>query len=134
MAGIDNGQIIKIAKAGDAGPRGAEPGDLYVQIAVAPHPLFERRTHDLAIKKEISLIDLLLNKKIDVVSVGGDSYSFELPPDVAASEEVRILGAGMTKLGSRTRGDLYVKLIIKKPKRLSVEAKKLLEDLKRELE
>ncbi len=134
MAGIESGQIVKIARAGDAGPRGAEAGDLYLHVAVAPHKAFERRGNDLILKKEVLIIDILLNKKIDVVSVGGDTYSFDLPTDVAVSEPVRIPSAGMPRLNHRTRGDLYVQLIIKKPKRLSPEAKKLLEELRKELE
>lgn len=134
MPGVDNGQIIKVAKAGDSGQHGAEAGDLYAQIAIAPHPLFKREGNDLVTKKEIQLVDLLLNKKIDVAGIGGDRYAFEMPTDAAISEPVRIPGAGMPRLNSRARGDLYIKLIIQKPKKLSTEAKKLLEDLRTELE
>ena len=133
MAGIESGQIVKIGKAGDAGPRGAESGDLYLHVTVSPHRVFERRNNDLVMKKEVPLVDILLNRKIDVVSIGGDTYSFDLPPDVAISEPVRIPSAGMPRLGHRMRGDLYVQLVVKKPKRLSPEAKRLLEELKKEL-
>lgn len=134
MPGIDSGQIIKMAKAGDSGEHSAEAGDLYVQITVEPHPLFKREQSDLIMKKEVQLIDLLLNKKIEVMGIGGDQYAFEIPTDVAISEPVRIPGAGMPRLNSRARGDLYIKLIIQKPKKLSAQTKKLLEDLRKELE
>ena len=79
-------------------------------------------------------MDILLNRKIDVESIGGDTYSFDLPADVILSEPIRIPSAGMPRLGARTRGDLYVELVVRKPKRLSPEAKRLLEDLRAELE
>ncbi len=134
IAGIESGQIVKIGRAGDAGARGAESGDLYLHVTVAPHKAFERRGNDLILRKEVPIIDILLNKKIDVSSIGGDTYSFDLPTDVAISEPIRIPSAGMPRLNHRTRGDLYVQLVIKKPKRLSPEVKKLLEELRKELE
>lgn len=134
MQGIENNQIIKVGKAGDRGPRGAEAGDLYIHMRIAAHPIFERRGNDLIIKKEVSLLDLLINKKIEALGIGGECYSLDLPHDVAASEAVRIPNGGMPRLGSRARGDLFVQLIIKRPKKLSVRAKQLLEDLKKETE
>ena len=134
MAGIEDGQIIKISGAGDKGARGAAAGDCYVRIQVEKNKLFERRGADLITKKEISALDILMSKKLDVTSIGRDTYSFDIPESTPISDAIRIAGAGMPRLGSKSRGDLYVKLVIVKPKKLSVRAKGLLEDLKRELE
>lgn len=134
MAGIEDGQIIKISGAGDKGARGAAAGDAYVRITVEKSKAFERRGADLIVKKEVPAIDIITSKKLDVTSIGGDTYSFEIPEATPISDAVRIAGAGMSRLGSKSRGDLYVKLIITKPKKLSAKAKGLLEDLKRELE
>jgi len=134
MPGIENGQIIKVTKAGERGPRGAEAGDLYVHLRIAAHPTFERRNNDLITKKEVSLLDLLLNKKIEVLGIGGERYAFDLAQEIAASEAVRIPMGGMPRLGSRARGDLFVQLIIKRPKKITTRAKQLLEDLKKETE
>ncbi len=134
MAGIEDGQIIKISGAGDKGARGAAAGDAYVRIGVEKNKTFERRGADLITKKEVSAIDILMSKKLDITSIGNDTYSFDIPESAPISDAIRIAGAGMPRLGSRTRGDLYVKLIIVKPKKISTKAKGLLEDLKRELE
>ena len=134
MAGIEDGQIIKISGAGDKGARGAATGDAYVRVAVAKHGIFERRGADLIVKKEVSAIDIVMSKKIDIVSIGKEAYSFDIPDNVPISEAIRIAGAGMPRLGARTRGDLYVKLVITKTKKISAKAKGLLEDLKRELD
>ncbi len=134
MAGIEDGQIIKISGAGDKGARGAAAGDAYVRIGVEKNKAFERRGADLITKKEVSAIDILMSKKLDITSIGNDAYSFDIPESTPISDAIRIAGAGMPRLGSKSRGDLYVKLIIVKPKKLSTKAKGLLEDLKKELE
>ncbi len=133
MAGIETGQIVKITKAGDKGPRNAEAGDLYVKVTVTPHKNFDREHSDLFTKKEVSIIDLISSKKLEVDGLSGEKYSFDLPPEIEFSEPVRIQSAGMPHLNARGRGDLYVYIIALKPKRISAEAKRLLEELKREL-
>lgn len=59
LAGIDDGQLIKVKGMGEAGERGAESGDLYVRVRVARHPLFERRGNDLIVRRELNVLDLL---------------------------------------------------------------------------
>ena len=132
--GIESGQIIKVTKAGDVGLRGAAAGDLYVRIKIAPHPIFERKGDNLLAKKEINLIDILLEKKIEIKTIGSNTLFVEIPSGANLNEEFRIPGEGMPRLGSYGRGDLYVKFIIKQPSRLSKEAKDLLEKLKKELD
>ncbi|MEK9183838.1 MAG: DnaJ C-terminal domain-containing protein [Patescibacteria group bacterium] len=131
--GIEDGQIIKISKAGDAGLRSASAGDLYARIKVAIHPVFERIDSNLLTKKEINIIDVLLGKKVEIKTIGGNILSIEIPSNLNLNEELRISGEGMPRLGSSGRGDLYVKFIIKQPQKLSGKAKKILEDLDREL-
>ncbi len=134
MAGIEDGQIIKITGAGDKGARGAAAGDAYVRVQVEKSKLFERRGADLITRKEITATDLLLGNKIEVVGIGGTMFTAEIPDATPISDAIRIPAAGMPRLGSKSRGDLYIKLVIVKPKKLSAKAKGLLEDLKKELE
>ena len=131
--GVENGQIIKIVNGGDAGARGGAKGDLYVQIKIKPHSLFERRGPDLYLQKEISLLDVLLDKKIAAQTIGGNILSFHLPNNVNLVDQIRIPGEGMPRFNASGRGDLYVKLVIKQPKKLSAKTKKLLEELGKEL-
>lgn len=133
LPGIADSQIIKIAGVGEAGERGAGEGDLYVRIKVRPHPVFERRGDDLWVKKEINIVDAFLGKKIVVPSLSGGEINIELPAGFNLKENFRVPGEGMSKLGSRSRGDLVVILDIKIPKKLSAKAKKILEDLEKEL-
>lgn len=139
--GVQDGQLIKIKSAGEAGERGTEEGDLYVIIKIKTHPVFERRGDDLLVKKEVSLIDLLLGKKIEIPTISGNRLKIEVPADFDLKQDLRIPGEGMLHFpstssgqGGYDRGDLIIKLTVKTPKKLSEKAKRILEELDRELD
>ena len=131
--GLEDGQIIKVSKAGDAGFRGAAIGDLYVRVKVKLHTIFEKKGADLFVKKEINILDVLLGKKIEIKTISGNALALNIPPDFNLTDNLRVVGEGMPKLSSAGRGDLYVKFIIKQPARLSKKAKELIEKLGEEL-
>jgi molecular chaperone DnaJ len=132
LPGIEDGQLIKIKNAGEAGERGTAAGDLYVRIKVRLHSVFARRGADLIVRNELNVFDLLLGKKIDVPTISGGKISVEIPAHFNLKDNLRIGGEGMPRFGSYGRGDLLVNFIIKAPKRLSGKAKKILEDLENE--
>jgi len=132
-SGIQNDQIIKVALAGEAGERGAKAGDLYVRIKIKPHKIFERKGDDLVIRKEVNLVDILLGKKIEVPTISGSNLKIEVPADFDIKNDLKIAGEGMPHFGSFGKGSLIVELKIKTPKHLSSKAKKILEDLEKEL-
>ena len=135
LPGVEDNQLIKISGAGEAGERGAAPGDLYARIKVKPHPLFERSGANLIVKKELKVIDLLLGKKIEIPIISGGAIHVEIPAHFNLRENLRIPGEGMphfgtsTRLSAGSRGDLLVSFIIKAPKKLSGKNRKILEDL-----
>lgn len=131
--GISDGQIIKIKGAGEAGEKGTAEGDLYVIIKIKPHSVFQRRGDDLLIKKEANIIDLLLEKKIEIPTISGNRLKTEIPAGFDLKNNLKISGEGMPRFGSYGRGDLIVELTIKTPKKLSAKAKKILEDLEKEI-
>ena len=133
LPGVQNGQIIKIKGAGEAGERGAEEGDLYIQIRVALHSVFARRGDDLVVKKDIELISLLLGKKLEIPTITNNKISIEIPAHFNLKEELRIRGEGMPHFGNIGRGDLLINFTIRAPKKLNSKAKQLLEDLEKEL-
>jgi len=133
IPGIEDGQIIKVPGGGQAGERGAGTGDLYVRVKITPHKVFSRRGADLLVKKEITILDALLSKKIEIPTIGGNKIFIEIPPGFNLKERAKIPGEGMTKLGGHGRGDLYVEWDVHTPKKMSSKAKKILDDLKREL-
>lgn len=131
--GIQHGQLIKLSRAGEKGERGAEAGDLYVKVEIKPHLVFKRAGDDLIVKKEINLVDVLLDKKIGLTAIDGNHLEVEIPKGFNLKDKILIVGAGMPRLGAYGKGDLLVELEIKTPKKLNPKAKKLLEELEKEL-
>jgi len=132
LPGIQDGQIIKVAGAGEAGERGSV-GDLYVRVKVKPHMTFERHGDDLVVKKELRALDLLLGKKIEVPTLAGGAVRVEIPVHFNLKDHLRIAGEGMPRMGGSGRGDLLVDFTVKAPKKPGAKAQKLLEELEGEL-
>lgn len=133
LAGVMDGQLIKITGAGEAGEQSAPAGDLYVQVRVLPHKIFARKENDLYIKKQVTLVDVLLGKKIDLPTISGKTYSVEIPTGFNLSEKLKVSGQGMPRFNSYGHGDMYVELDVRTPKKVSSKARKLLEDLDGEI-
>jgi molecular chaperone DnaJ len=133
-SGISDNQIIKIKSAGEAGERGLAEGDLFVRIKIKPHSIFERQGDNLVVKKEVNLIDLLLGRRIEVPTISGSKLKIEIPHNFDLKNNLRIPGEGMPHFGTGQRGDLFLEIKIKTPKKLSAQAKKILEDLEKEIE
>ena len=138
LPGINDGQIIKIKSAGEAGERGAEEGDLFVRVKVRPHNIFRREGDNLIIKKEIKLVDLLFNLaedgKIEVPAMSGKKIKVDIPKDFDLAQLLKIQGEGMPHFNKSGRGDLLIEFKIKTPKKISSKAKNLLDDLGKEIE
>lgn len=134
--GVEDGQVIKIPGMGEAGELASGTGDLYVVVRVKPHTHFERHKEDLITEKEIKVTEALLGKEIEMVDIDGEKYKIFIPTGFNLNEPLRVPGRGMPKFGifgSSSRGNLHVRLNAKLPKSLSHKAKKLLEDLDKEL-
>lgn len=136
--GINDGQIIKIKGAGEAGEHGAEDGDLFVRIKVKPHHIFKREGDDLIIKKEIGLIKLLLilaeDGTMEVPLISGKKIKVDIPKDFDLVQPLRVLGEGMPHFNRPGRGDLLIEFKIKTPSKMNPKIKKLLDDLRNEIE
>ncbi|RMD88158.1 MAG: molecular chaperone DnaJ [Candidatus Dadabacteria bacterium] len=128
-AGIEHGQRLKLRGEGDSGEHGGPPGDLYVQIKIKPHPIFERNGADVICEVPISYPVAVLGGKILVPTLDGE-VNLKIPPGTPSGKVFRLRGKGVTVLGSSARGDQHVKVSIVVPKRISEEERKLLEKLK----
>ena len=135
--GVENGQIIQVKSAGEAGERGGKTGDLYIIVKVKPHSVFERRGKDLFITKDVRVTDALLGKKIKITDIGENLFDVMIPPGFNFKDKLRVEERGMPifspGMGKTKRGDLYITFNLEVPKKISKEAKRLLEDLDREL-
>ena len=133
LAGVADGQLIKITGAGETGERSAPAGDLYVSVRVAPDKVFRRDGPSLLIKREVTMTDILRGKPIEITLISGERLSVEIPNNFSLSERIRVAGKGMPQFGGRGYGDLYIELDVRTPKKVSSKAKKLLEDLDNEI-
>lgn len=128
-AGIRDGEMIRMTGMGEAIPRGT-PGDLYIKINVAPHPVFKREGNDLTMNLNLKLSDALLGTKYPIQTLDGE-IEITIPEGVTINEILRVRGKGVP-VGRGKRGDLLVKLNIKLPHKLSRKARELVEKLKEE--
>ncbi len=129
--GVEDGSQLRLPGEGEAG--GGGPGDLYVIVHIKKHPKFKRRGLDLYTVKEITFPEAALGAKIDVETLDGKVEKLKIPEGTQTGEIFKIRGQGMPGLHGRGHGDLYVEIQVKTPKKLSRKVKKLLEELKNEL-
>jgi len=132
--GIEDGQIIKITGAGEAGEKGAGEGDLYVRVNVKPHRVFFRKRDDLVVRKRVNILDILLGKEILVPLIERGNLAVGVPGGGDLKSALVVLGKGMPRRDGKGRGDLVVELEVKMPKKLSAKAKEALEKLREEKE
>ncbi len=132
-SGVENGQMIRIIGGGEDGERGARSGDLFVEVMVKPHSIFERQRENLIYQKEISIIQSLLGKEIEIPTLSKGKIEVKLPIGVEHHQILKIKGKGLPRFNGIGKGDLLLRIKIKFPKKLSSKAKKLLEELEKEL-
>jgi molecular chaperone DnaJ len=113
-AGVDNGSRVRVAGKGSAGTAGAPPGDLFIRIKVRPHPLLERRGHDLYMDLPVTVGEAVLGASIEVPTLDG-AVRVKVPASSQASRQLRVRGRGAPHLRGKERGDLYLKLVVHVP-------------------
>jgi molecular chaperone DnaJ len=125
-AGVDNGDRIRLAGEGEAGPPGTQPGDLYVDVRVRPHPIFERDGDDLHCEVPIRLAQAALGDSVRVPTLGGDE-EIRVPSETQTGKVFRLRDRGVRSVRSRKPGDLYCKVVVETPVNLTAEQRDLLE-------
>ncbi len=130
-AGVSTGTTLRITGAGDAGERGAAPGDLYVHVTVKDDPRFERKEDDLIYDARLSYPKVSLGCEIEVPTLNSDKYRLKVPPGTANGTLLRVREKGMPRMQGRGYGDLFVRIAVDIPKHLDEHQRKLLEDLEK---
>lgn len=128
-AGIQNGEQVRLTGAGEAIQNG-KAGDLYVRMHVAPHKVFKREGHNLVMNLNVKLTDAILGAEYPVQTLDGE-IKLKIPKGVSSGEVLRVREKGVP-IDSKRRGDLFIKLEVKTPAKLSRKAEKLIEDLRAE--
>ena len=125
-AGVDVGDRIRLAGEGEAGPTGAPPGDLYVEVRVRPHAIFERDGDDLHCEVPIRISQAALGDAIRVPTLGG-AAELRIPAETQTGKVFRLREKGVKSVRSRQPGDLYCKVVVETPVNLTGEQRELLE-------
>ena len=129
--GIPSGKKLRLAGKGMEGRNGGPPGDLYLQISVREHSIFTREADDLVVEKEIAFSEAVLGTTIEVPTLEGVK-KVKVPSGTQTHTKLRLKGLGLPHFQEEGRGDEFVKVIVKVPKRVSEKSKKLIEELARE--
>ncbi|BAK66284.1 chaperone protein DnaJ [Sphingobium sp. SYK-6] len=129
-AGVDEGTRIRLSGQGEAGPRGAPAGDLYIFLHVKRHPIFEREGTNLFCRVPISFTMAALGGAITVPGLDGVEHEVRIPAGIQSGKQLRQRGAGMPVLNGRGRGDLVMQIEVETPTRLSARQKELLEEFR----
>jgi curved DNA-binding protein len=126
--GATDGQRLRLRGKGGPGANGGQAGDLYLQIALEPHPLYRPSGHDLEIEVPLAPWEAALGAQVDVPTLEG-RVSMKVPPGSKGGQKLRLAGKGLPRPGSGA-GDLYAVLNIVVPATLTEREKKLFEELR----
>ena len=124
-AGVDSGDRIRLSSEGEAGRNGGPPGDLYVEIAVRKHPIFERAGADLSCEVPVPFTTAALGGQIEVPTLGGQA-ELKIPSGTQSGKMFKMRDKGVRPVRGGATGDLYCRVMVETPVNLSSEQKDLL--------
>jgi molecular chaperone DnaJ len=127
-AGIDDGMRIRSAGNGEPGTNGGPPGDLYIEIRLKKHDIFERDGDDLHCQVPISFTTAALGGEIEVPTLAGKA-AIDIPEGTQAGKQFRLRGKGIKGVRSSYPGDLYCHVTIETPVKLTEHQRKLFKEL-----
>ena len=126
-AGVDTGDRIRLSGEGEAGFNGGPSGDLFVQIKVLPHEVFERDGRHLYCEAPISFIDASLGGEIQIPTLDG-KVKIKIPEGTQTGKLFRLRGKGISPIRGGSTGDLLCRAVIETPQNLTKDQKKILKD------
>ena len=127
--GVDTGDRIRLSGEGEAGPEGGPPGDLFVQMSVRQHPIFERDGKNLYCEVPITFVDAALGGDLDVPTLDG-RVKLKIPPETQTGKLFRLRGKGVKPVRGGSLGDLLCRVVVETPVKLTKDQKALLEELR----
>jgi molecular chaperone DnaJ len=129
-AGVKTGSRVRIAGEGRPGVGGGPAGDLYLVVTVLPHSRFERKGDDLLTEADVPLVQAVLGGEVEVQTMDG-RIALRIPELTQNGRQIRVTGKGMPVLGGGgKKGDLFVRVRVQLPERLTDEERQLFEQLK----
>jgi chaperone protein DnaJ len=133
-AGIDNGQMIRMAGGGEPGKNGGQRGDLLVEVDIRPHPIFKRQEMNIFTTVSLPFTKAALGGRIRVKTIDGE-VEYEVKAGTQTDTKVRLKGKGVPSIRNKNiRGDMYMTLVVEVPTRLSREQKEALKQFENTME
>jgi molecular chaperone DnaJ len=124
-AGVSTGDRIRLGGEGEAGRNGGPPGDLYIEMNVKPHPIFEREGDDLSCEVPVSFATAVLGGAVNVPTLEGE-VSLKIPAETQSGRVFRLRDKGVKPVRGGDRGDLFCRVVVETPVNLSAEQRELL--------
>jgi len=125
-AGVDDGDRIRLSGEGEAGRNGGPAGDLYVEIRVEPHKLFEREGSNLSCEVPVSMATATLGGEVELPTLDGN-VALKVPAGTQSGKVFRLRGKGVTTVRDARQGDLFAKVAVETPVNLTAEQREMLE-------
>jgi curved DNA-binding protein len=131
-AGVTDGSRVRVSGEGEQGVGGAESGNLYLRVRLTPHPVFERKGRDLYVKSSVPLTTAVLGGEANIQTLSGKPARLRIPPLTQNGQLFRLKGYGMPAVGKADdTGDLYARVDVQLPTRLTETEREHFEALKR---
>jgi molecular chaperone DnaJ len=124
-AGVDTGDRVRLTGEGEAGRNGGPPGDLYVEVHVREHAIFEREGANLSCEVPVSFVTAALGGSVDVPTLEGE-VSLKVPAETQSGRVFRLKGKGIRPVRGGEQGDLFCRVVVETPVKLSAEQKAML--------
>ncbi len=130
--GVDTGDRIRLSGEGEAGPEGGPAGDLFVQMSVKQHPIFERDGKNLYCEIPITFVDAALGGELEVPTLDG-RVKLKIPAETQTGKLFRLRGKGVKPVRGGSVGDLLCRAVVETPVKLNKQQKELLRDFQESL-
>ena len=127
-AGVEDGTRIRLAGEGEAGLRGAPPGDLYLFLGIRPHRFFHRDGADIHCRVPIPMTTAALGGQVEVPTIEGKRARVTIPAGTPTGHQLRLAGKGMSVMRTKSRGDMFVQVTVETPQNLTEKQKELLKE------
>jgi len=126
-AGVDEGDRVRLSGEGEPGVNGGPPGDLYVQVQIKQHPVFQRDHDDLHCEMPVSFATAALGGEIEIPTLDG-SARIKVPTETQSGKVFRLRGKGIVGVRSHSAGDLFCHVVVETPVKLTERQKELLRE------
>jgi molecular chaperone DnaJ len=126
-AGVDEGDRVRLTGEGEAGVNGGPPGDLYVQVHLKPHAVFQRDHDDLHCEMPVSFATAALGGEIEIPTLDG-SARIRVPAETQSGRTFRLRGKGIRGVRSQSPGELFCHVVVETPVNLTARQRELLQE------